>query len=99
MATTLHPGEALLTAHHLEDQLETVLLQLLRGAGLPGLAAMPAVMPLGTGFLVRPLLSVPRRTNRIKTAQLVAKRSEIVVALATCLAAEMFICPAVYYKS
>ncbi|MEJ0005581.1 MAG: tRNA lysidine(34) synthetase TilS [Steroidobacteraceae bacterium] len=60
LAGALQAGEVLLTAHHLEDQLETVLLQLLRGAGLPGLAAMPGVMPLGAGFLVRPLLDVPR---------------------------------------
>jgi tRNA(Ile)-lysidine synthase len=60
----LRPGEVLLTAHHLEDQLETVLLQLLRGAGLPGLAAMPAVMPFGAGVLVRPLLDVPRAALR-----------------------------------
>jgi tRNA(Ile)-lysidine synthase len=64
LATALRPGAVLLTAHHLEDQLETVLLQLLRGAGLPGLAAMPAVMPLGAAVLVRPLLGVPRAALR-----------------------------------
>jgi len=58
LARELRPGEVLVTAHHLEDQLETVLLQLLRGAGLPGLAAMPAAMTLGRGVLVRPLLAV-----------------------------------------
>jgi tRNA(Ile)-lysidine synthase len=60
----LKPAEVLLTAHHLEDQLETVLLQLLRGAGLPGLAAMPAVAALGGGYLVRPLLGVTRKQLR-----------------------------------
>ena len=60
LAAGLRPGEILLSAHHLEDQLETVLLQLLRGAGLPGLAAMPGASPLGAGVLVRPLLEVPR---------------------------------------
>lgn len=56
----LEAGDVLLTAQHQDDQLETFLLQLLRGAGLPGLAAMPAVMPFGAGRLARPLLDVPR---------------------------------------
>jgi len=49
-------------AHHLDDQAETVLLQLLRGTGLKGIAAMPATRALkGTGItLVRPLLEFPR---------------------------------------
>jgi tRNA(Ile)-lysidine synthase len=64
LAAELAPGEALLTAHHLEDQAETLLLQLIRGAGLPGLAAMPASAPLGRGRLLRPLLEVPRQALR-----------------------------------
>ena len=60
LAEELADGEALLTAHHQDDQLETVLLQLLRGAGVAGLAAMPAVAPFARGLLVRPLLSLPR---------------------------------------
>ncbi len=56
----LKAGEALLTAHHQDDQLETVLLQLLRGAGVAGLAAMPACAPFAGGVLVRPLIEVPR---------------------------------------
>jgi tRNA(Ile)-lysidine synthase len=64
LAAALRPAEVLLTAHHLEDQLETVLLQLLRGAGLPGLAAMPGMMPFGAGVLVRPLLGVQREALR-----------------------------------
>lgn len=54
-------GECLLTAHHAEDQAETVLLQLLRGAGVKGLSAMPACRPFGAGWHVRPLLDVPRQ--------------------------------------
>ena len=60
LEASLAPGEALLTAHHQDDQLETVLLQLLRGAGVAGLAAMPAVARFGRGMLVRPLLPLPR---------------------------------------
>jgi tRNA(Ile)-lysidine synthase len=55
------PGEAvLLTAQHREDQAETLLLQLLRGAGPRGLAAMPQVAPFGPGRLARPLLELSR---------------------------------------
>jgi tRNA(Ile)-lysidine synthase len=60
LAAALHPGEVLLTAHHSDDQLETVLLQLLRGSGLPGISAMPAVTPFARGLLARPLLSRSR---------------------------------------
>lgn len=60
LAGELKPGEILLTAHQGDDQLETVLLQLFRGSGLPGLAAMPAVAPFGSGWLVRPLLTRSR---------------------------------------
>jgi len=68
----LSPGELLLTAHHQDDQLETFLLQLLRGAGVAGLAAMGEYTRLGrptqgsTGqrlgdrWLLRPLLAEPR---------------------------------------
>src|SRR6185312_9744575 len=59
-ADQLRRGEVLLTAHTQDDQLETVLLQLFRGCGLPGLAAMPAMAPLGAGWLARPLLACSR---------------------------------------
>jgi tRNA(Ile)-lysidine synthase len=64
LGDALGEGEALLTAHHQDDQLETVLLQLLRGAGVAGVAAMPALAPLARGVLVRPLLDVPRERLR-----------------------------------
>lgn len=60
LAAALVPGEALLTAHHEDDQLETVLLQLFRGAGVAGLAAMPAAAAFGGGWLLRPLLELRR---------------------------------------
>ncbi|HET9388693.1 MAG TPA: tRNA lysidine(34) synthetase TilS [Steroidobacteraceae bacterium] len=60
LAATLTPGEFLLTAHHEDDQVETVLLQLFRGAGLAGLAAMPGLAPFGGGWLARPLLPCTR---------------------------------------
>ena len=56
----LQAGEMLLTAHHQDDQAETLLLHLLRGSGVDGLAAMPAVRVLGQGRLGRPLLSMTR---------------------------------------
>lgn len=55
------PGTALLTAHHANDQLETLLLALKRGAGLSGLAAMPPSRPFGKGQLLRPWLNFPRQ--------------------------------------
>ncbi len=60
LAGSLAPGAILLTAHQRDDQAETVLLQLLRGSGLPGLAAMPVRAPFGAGERVRPLLRFPR---------------------------------------
>jgi len=60
LAAELSTDAALLTAHHRDDQAETLLLQLLRGAGPHGLAAMPAMSRLGQGWLLRPLLEVDR---------------------------------------
>jgi tRNA(Ile)-lysidine synthase len=59
-AAQLDDGELLLTAQHQDDQAETVLLQLLRGAGVAGLAAMPELGELGRGRLGRPLLGFTR---------------------------------------
>ena len=50
-------------AHHADDQAETLLLQLLRGAGPAGLAAMPVRRPFEAGQeFIRPLLEFPRST-------------------------------------
>lgn len=52
----------LLLAHQADDQAETVLHNLLRGAGVRGLAAMPVARPLPWGgVLLRPLLATTRR--------------------------------------
>ncbi len=50
-----------LLGHHQDDQLETLLLRLARGAGADGLAGMPAARVLGVGSLIRPWLGIPRR--------------------------------------
>ena len=54
-------GEVLLSAHHLDDQAETLLLQLMRGSGVHGLASMPAMVKFSKGHLARPLLGFTRR--------------------------------------
>jgi len=64
LAGLVGPEEGLLTAHHQDDQAETLLLQLLRGAGPQGLAAMPAWAPFAAGWLGRPLLDWPRTELR-----------------------------------
>lgn len=56
----LKPGDALLTAHHQDDQAETLLLQLLRGSGPRGLAAMPKYSEMSEGWLCRPILELSR---------------------------------------
>jgi len=72
-----HGCEAVVTAHHRDDQIETLVLRLLRGTGLKGLTGMPARRSLtgsppdqpesdATGpFLLRPLLNV--RKNKLRT--------------------------------
>jgi len=54
------PGEMVLLAHHAGDLSETLLLQLLRGAGPRGLAAMAPVKAWKQGWLARPLLHLGR---------------------------------------
>ena len=55
-----HDVAAVMLAHHADDQAETVLLQLLRGAGPRGLSAMPAIADERGVRWLRPLLDVPR---------------------------------------
>lgn len=61
-AARAHGARCVLTAHHLDDRIETFLLHWLRGAGVDGLSAMPPVRAFASGELVllRPLLDVQR---------------------------------------
>lgn len=52
----------LLTAHHQRDQAETVLFNMLRGAGVNGLSAMPRLKHMNGYYHVRPLLNLPYET-------------------------------------
>lgn len=54
--------DALLLAHHADDQAETVLLQLMRGAGVDGLAAMPSIKSWSNSTILRPFLQHTRTT-------------------------------------
>lgn len=60
IANTMQTGDCLLSAHHQDDQGETLLLNLMRGSGALGLAGIPAKRAFGPGHLARPLLDVPR---------------------------------------
>lgn len=57
----LDKNECLLTAQHLDDQAETLLLQLLRGSGSKGLSAMPRVKSFTNGLLCRPMLDYKKQ--------------------------------------
>ena len=54
-------NDVLITAHHQDDQAETLFLQLMRGCGVPGLAAMPVTGDFFNRHLLRPFLHVSRR--------------------------------------
>jgi tRNA(Ile)-lysidine synthase len=56
----MRKGDWLLSAHHREDQAETLLLNLIRGSGPAGVAGIGSLRRFGPGWLVRPLLNVDR---------------------------------------
>lgn len=61
LAGLVHQNDLLLTAHHANDQLETILMQLMRGSGTDGLAGMPQARKFSKGLLIRPLLGYSRK--------------------------------------
>lgn len=61
LSCDLNQNEILCTAHHQDDQAETLLLQLFRGAGVAGLASMPSQKPLGLGVHYRPMLEINKQ--------------------------------------
>lgn len=50
----------LVTGHHIDDQVETFFLNLMRGAGLDGLSSMPEIKKFGNGFHSRPFLQISK---------------------------------------
>ena len=61
LSKLIGPDDCLLTAQHQDDQAETLLLQLIRGAGAAGLAAMPFCTRFSQGWHLRPLLGFSRQ--------------------------------------
>lgn len=60
LSSNLKESEVLCTAHHKNDQAETLLLQLFRGSGVAGLASMPKSKAFGKGIHYRPLLNITK---------------------------------------
>jgi len=61
LKSNLSKDEILCTAHHQDDQAETLLLQLFRGSGVAGLASMPKLKNFGDAYLYRPLLNISKQ--------------------------------------
>jgi tRNA(Ile)-lysidine synthase len=68
-AQSLTCNDALLTAHHMNDQAETLIQNLMRGSGPHGLSAIAMQRPLGDGLLFRPLLNQTRSAIEDYVAQ------------------------------
>jgi tRNA(Ile)-lysidine synthase len=56
----MKPGDWLLSAHHRDDQAETLLLNLIRGSGPAGIAGIAGIRRFGPGWLARPLLGTDK---------------------------------------
>ena len=65
----LTPSDVLVTAQHQHDQAETLLLQLLRGAGPKGLAAMAPKSSMGNMTVIRPLLDISQEDIQLYAQQ------------------------------
>jgi tRNA(Ile)-lysidine synthase len=61
---TMQSGDIVITAHHADDQAETLLMRLLRASGPEGIAAMRSIRPFGKGWLARPWLQVTQTSIR-----------------------------------
>ena len=62
LSSVLDAHSVMCVAQHADDQAETLLIQLLRGKGVEGLAGMPRSQPLGKGTMLRPWLDVGKDT-------------------------------------
>ena len=60
--TFMEQGDALLMAHHQDDQVETFFMRLMRGSGLTGLSSIPQTRSFAGGDIFRPWLQVGRKT-------------------------------------
>ena len=58
LKASINKDEVICTAHHQNDQAETLLIQLIRGSGSRGLSAMPKLKTFGDGLLYRPFIDI-----------------------------------------
>ena len=60
LQSRMRDGDWLLSAHHSDDQAETLLLNLIRGSGPAGIAAIGEIRRFGSGWLARPMIGCQR---------------------------------------